>query len=207
MSAYHPSTGATGPLRLYGRRVLLRPLTSSDFTAYSEVRRTNHEWLVQWEPARPPHGPDPFTERDAFTSRCATRDRERQVGNGYAFGLFVDNALAGEINVNNIQRGPMQSCTIGYWVDRRRAGHAYVPEGVVVAFRFAFEELLLHRVEVCIIPRNARSRRVMEKLAIRDEGVAERYVEIAGVWEDHVRYAITAEEWAERREEFAAAWL
>ena len=61
--------------------------------------------------------------------------------------------------------------------------------------RFAFEELGLHRVQVAIIPRNAPSRRVMAKLGIREEGVAMRYLEINGVWEDHVRHAITAEEW------------
>lgn len=192
---------------MYGRRVLLRPLTSSDFSAYCEVRQRNNEWLVPWEPARPPLGPDPFTERDAFTTRCASRDRERQLGNAYAFGLFVDNALVGEINVNNIQRGVMQGCSIGYWIDRARAGQGYVPEGVVVAFRFVFEELLLHRIEICIIPRNERSRRVVDKLALRDEGTAQRFVEIAGVWEDHIRYAVTAEEWNDRREEFSTAWL
>jgi RimJ/RimL family protein N-acetyltransferase len=31
-------------------------------------------------------------------------------------------------------------------------------------------------------------------------------LEINGAWEDHVRHAITAEEWYERRDEFAAAW-
>ena len=34
-----------------------------------------------------------------------------------------------------------------------------------------------------------------------------RYLEINGVWEDHVRYAITAEEWVERREELELSWL
>ena len=47
----------------------------------------------------------------------------------------------------------------------------------------------------------------MEKLAVREEGVALRYLEINGVWEDHVRYALTAEEWTERREELEATWL
>ena len=37
---------------------------------------------------------------------------------------------------------------------------------------FAFEQLLLHRLEICIVPRNRNSRRVMEKLAIREEGIA-----------------------------------
>ena len=36
---------------------------------------------------------------------------------------------------------------------------------------------------------------MVEKLQFREEGVALRYLEINGVWEDHVRYAITAEEW------------
>ena len=53
------------------------------------------------------------------------------------------------------------------------------------------------------MPRNTNSRRVMEKLAIREEGIAERFLEINGTWEDHVRYGITAEEWAARRDELA----
>ena len=73
--------------------------------------------------------------------------------------------------------------------------------------RFAFEELMLHRLEICIIPRNDRSRRVMEKLQIREEGLAQRLLEINGVWEDHVRYGFTAEEWADRRSDLAQAWL
>ena len=87
------------------------------------------------------------------------------------------------------------------------AGRSLVPEAVVILTRFAFEELRLHRVQVAIIPRNTRSHRVMEKLQFRDEGVAQRYLEINGVWEDHVRYAITVEEWAQRKDELAAAWL
>ena len=34
-----------------------------------------------------------------------------------------------------------------------------------------------------------------------------RMLEINGVWEDHVRYAITAEEWQERADELRQRWL
>ena len=40
-----------------------------------------------------------------------------------------------------------------------------------------------------------------------EEGIAIRYLEINGVWEDHVRYRFTAEEWKARRPELSAAWL
>ena len=81
-----------------------------------------------------------------------------------------------------------------------------MPESVVVVCRFSFEELQLHRLQISIIPRNKASRRVVEKLNIREEGVAERYLEINGKWEDHVRYAITSEEWQERRDELLTTW-
>lgn len=194
-------------LRLYGRRVVLRPLTPSDFGQWSEVRLRNESWLVPWEPMRSATMADPTRHRDAFASRCAARDRERQMGVAYGFGLFVDNVFAGEVNLNNVVRGALQTGTIGYWIDRARAGQRYVAEAVIVLARFAFDDLYLHRLEICIVPRNANSRRVMEVLAIREEGIAVRYLEINGAWEDHVRYGFTAEEWRARRSELGSAWL
>ena len=202
----HPSRTAT-PERLYGRRVMLRPLAANDFRSWSEVRQRNADWLTVWEPSRPAHQPDPTVDRSAFMARCHQRDRDRTAGTAYQFGLFVDQHVAGEVNLNNVIRGAMQSGTIGYWIDERHAGNAYVAEGVVVVLQFAFEQLMLHRIEICIVPRNLRSRRIVEKLQIRDEGVAQRYLEINGVWEDHIRYGITVEEWHQRRDGLMAAWI
>ena len=191
---------------LIGRRVVLRALTSSDFAAWREVRRHNVDWLTKWEPSRVPGSPDAVEDRQAFVARCAARARRTQLGIGHGFGIFVDGYFAGEINVNAIQRGPFQNAYVGHWIHERRAGRGYVPESLVLVARYAFEDLLLHRVQVAIIPRNTASRRVAEKLGLRNEGTAERYLEINGAWEDHVRYAITAEEWTVRRDELLTAW-
>jgi ribosomal-protein-alanine N-acetyltransferase len=201
----HPSLPSAA-IRLYGQRVMLRPLSPPDWPHWSEVRQRNEQWLTPWEPLRQANLLDPTRDREAFMSRCSARDRDRQMGIAYGFGLFVGDAFAGEVNLNNVARGALQSGTVGYWIDQRHAGHRYVAEAVVVLCRFAFEQLHLHRLEICIVPRNHNSRRVMEVLRIREEGVALRFLEINGTWEDHVRYGITAEEWQERREELAAAW-
>lgn len=206
MALRHPSRAST-PVRLYGARIMMRPLAASDFRAWSEIRGRNEEWLTVWEPRRQMSVADPTTDRSAFVSRCIQRDRDRANGTAYQFGLFVDEHVAGEINLNNVIRGAMQSGTIGYWVDQRHAGHAYVAEGVVMLMQFAFEQLGLHRIEICIVPRNVNSRRVMEKLEIREEGIAQRYLEINGVWEDHVRYGMTHEEWVQRRDDLNSRWL
>ena len=203
------SWGAVRPssLELMGRRVMLRPLVSSDFEAWREVRIRSREWLVRWEP-RPIAGqPDAAEDRRVFAARCGARDRERQLGTGYGFGILVAGRFAGEINISSIQRGPFQNAYVGYWIDQAMAGHGYVPESAVLLLRFAFEELALHRIQIAIIPRNRASRRVAEKLGLREEGVASRYLEINGVWEDHVRYAITAEEWWPRRDTYLQTWL
>ena len=146
---------------------------------------------------------------DAFRARCGAWDRQRQFDAAYGFGVFLRDGerFAGEVSLGNVQRGPFQSAYVGYWIDEAAAGHGYIPEGVVLMLRYAFEELRLHRIEAAIVPRNAPSRRVANKLGLRDEGVARRLLQIRGVYEDHVRYAITSEEWAERRDELAAGFL
>jgi len=203
----HPSASSAGSLRLLGRRVMLRPLVPDDFSDFREVRHRNGRWLTDWEPLRPAALGDPAVNPEAFVRRCEARDRERAAGSAYTFGIFVDSSFCGEINLNGVTRGSMQSATIGYWIDRARAGHGYVPESVVVLSRHAFEQLHLHRLEICIIPRNANSLRVVEKLRWRNEGRAELFLEINGVWEDHDRFGFTVEEWRERAGTLAREWL
>jgi ribosomal-protein-alanine N-acetyltransferase len=195
------------PTELRGRRVVLRPLASTDFPEWREVRQRNAGWLLKWEPEPPRGNPDDTQDLAAFGARCGARQREWQLGTGYGFGIFVEGHLAGEINLSGVQRGPFQNAYVGYWIDEARAGRGYVPESLVVVARFAFEDVRLHRLQVAIIPRNRASRRVVEKVGLREEGVALRYLAINGVWEDHVRYAVTAEEWAERGKELLQTWV
>lgn len=193
--------------RLRARQVTLRPLVAEDFSQWSAVRTHNEDWLAPWEPRPVPGRPDVVNDPRAFAARCGARVREAQLGTGYGFGIFLEDRLIGEVNLSAIRRGALQSGDIGYWIDRDQAGHGYMPQAVVAVLRFAFEELGLHRVEIDIIPRNHRSRRVVEKLGLRQEGMAERLVEINGCWEDHLRFAITAEEWAERAGQLVHDWL
>jgi ribosomal-protein-alanine N-acetyltransferase len=202
-------TGVAVPrtaLELSGRRVLLRPLNERDYDQWYEVRSRCRSWLLPWEP-RPAGVPYPAENRATFVARCAIRERERQLGTGFGFGIFVMGQFVGEVNLSSVQRGPFQNASVGYWVDQLQAGRGYTPEACAVLFRLAFEGLGLHRLEISIIPRNRSSRRVAQKLWLRGEGVALRYLEIDGRWEDHVRYAITSEEWSDRRDRYARQWL
>jgi len=193
-------------LELTGRRVRLATLVDSDYAAWLEVRNRCRDWLVPWEP-RSKGAPLPAEDQASFAARCAMRERERQLGSGFGFGIFHEGRFAGEVTLSSIQRGPFQNGSIGYWIDKDVAGLGLTPESVVVVLRFAFETLRLHRIEVAIIPRNTSSRRVADKLRLRNEGTALGYLEINGEWEDHVRYAMCAEEWTARADELRRDWL
>ncbi|TMK55285.1 MAG: GNAT family N-acetyltransferase, partial [Actinobacteria bacterium] len=193
---------------LAGRRVALRPLKPSDWSAWREVRIASRDWLEVWEPLPEAKAPDPVSDADAFRARCGAWDRQRHFDTAYGFGLFQhDGPFMGEVSLGSVQRGPFQSAFAGYWIDRRCAGQGYMPEAVVVLLRFAFETLALHRVEAAIVPRNTRSRRVVEKIGLREEGISHAFLQIRGVWEDHVRYALTVEDWQERRDDLARRYL
>jgi ribosomal-protein-alanine N-acetyltransferase len=193
-------------LELPGWRLRLATLVESDYSAWSSVRKRCRSWLVPWEP-RSKGAPLPPEDAASFAARCGMRERERQLGTGFGFGIFVEGRFGGEITLSSIQRGPFQNGSIGYWIDEELAGSGLIPEAVVVVLEFAFQTLRLHRIEVAIIPRNEASRRVVEKLGLRNEGVALGYLEINGEWEDHVRYAMTGEEWERRGAELRASWL
>jgi ribosomal-protein-alanine N-acetyltransferase len=197
---------STSALTLHGRRVQLRTLSESDYEGWVEVRQRCRDWLLKWEP-RSAHASHLAEDRRSFASRCAIRERERQLGTGFGFGIFFEGRFVGEITLSSIQRGPLQSAFIGYWIDEAVAGQGLMPESVVMVMQYAFDSLRLHRIEINIIPRNGASRRVVEKLGLRFEGVAERYLEIDGVWEDHAHFAMTAEEWLERAPELVTNWL
>ena len=84
---------------------------------------------------------------------------------------------------------------MGYWIDAEHQGRGLMTEAVRATTWFAFRAAALHRVQAAVMPRNAGSQRVLEKVGYRREGVAARYLCIAGAWEDHVVFAVTREEW------------
>jgi ribosomal-protein-alanine N-acetyltransferase len=193
---------------LSGPRVTLRSLKATDWKQWRDVRMGSRNWLEPWEPLNDPGAPDPVVDAEAFRARCGAWERQRHFDAAYGFGIFIKkDRFIGEVSLGSVQRGPFQSANVGYWIDEGHAGQGYMPEAVAVVLRYAFEELGLHRVEAAIVPRNQASRRVAEKLGLREEGTSDRFLQIRGVWEDHVRYAITAEEWADRREEFEALFF
>ena len=103
--------------------------------------------------------------------------------------------IIGAVTMSPIYFGNACSCNIGYKLDKDEEGKGYMTEAVKFILSFAFNTLGLHRVESCIIPRNDKSRSVLQKCGFEKIGFSKEYLEINGKWEDHEIYDINKNKW------------
>ncbi|MGW7349701.1 GNAT family N-acetyltransferase [Streptomyces sp. NPDC054784] len=191
MNAPWPVVLADGP-------TALRPIRLRDHRAWREVNQRNREWLRPWEATIPPPLPGQFPPRRPTYRQMVRHLRsEAQAGRMLPFVVEHEGRLVGQLTVAGITWGSMCSGHVGYWIDRSVAGRGVMPTAVALATDHCFHAVGLHRVEVCIRPENAPSRRVVEKLGFREEGLRPRYLHIDGAWRDHLVFALTAEEVSE----------
>jgi ribosomal-protein-alanine N-acetyltransferase len=112
------------------------------------------------------------------------------------FGVrcLADDALAGIMTLCRFAWEPWATAEYGCAVGIRHRGHGYLTEATALLVEHAFNELGLHRVEALVQPGNHPSERMLAAAGFRPEGTARRAVRVHGVWMDHVRWAITAED-------------
>lgn len=168
----------------------LRALEPADAPALHEFRVRNRSFLAPWEPLRD----EGYYTLAAAVATIEGQQAERAADRGYGFGVFAASALVGFVNLNVVVRGVFQNAFVGYGIGREWNGRGYGTAAVREVVGAAFGELGLHRLQAAVIPRNAPSIRVLEKVGFRREGLAERYLCINGTWEDHLIFALTSDE-------------
>jgi ribosomal-protein-alanine N-acetyltransferase len=179
------------PVTLTHGPVTLRPLELGDARPWRDARVRNSAWLKQWDATVPPNAPGRPATFKGLVRRLSRLAREDLA---MPFAVLVDGQFAGQVTVNNIVRGSAQFASIGYWIDQEYAGRGVVPLAVAMVMDHCFFVAHLHRIEIAIRPENTNSLRVVEKLGLKEYGLAERYLHIDGDWRDHRLFAMNAED-------------
>jgi ribosomal-protein-alanine N-acetyltransferase len=110
--------------------------------------------------------------------------------------LVLDGAgIVGVFNINEIVRGFFQSAYLGFYASIDYHGKGLMSAGLKQVLAYAFVQLELHRLEANIQPDNTRSIRLVRQNGFREEGYSPRYLKINDVWCDHIRFAMTYEDW------------
>ena len=115
---------------------------------------------------------------------------------GYAFFIFrrSDDVLLGGITLSNVRRGVAQVGSLGYWMGEPFVRRGYMSDAVAAIGQFAFHDLTLHRVEAACLPCNEASQKVLLRNGFVQEGLARKYLKINGVWQDHLLFALLADD-------------
>lgn len=174
-----------------GVRVVLRVPVESDRPELEALRRASREWLAPWEPFTP----EGRLQDDATFAERAIATAETDTGRRHLVCLASTGQIAGMCNLSQVFRGPFDNAVMGWWRGPMFGGQGLMTEGIGLVLGRAFGELGLHRVEANIMPRNAPSKALAERCGFRLEGYSPNYLQIAGAWEGHDRYAMTTEDW------------
>lgn len=172
-------------------RLLLQPIEESHAPILLDFVQRNKLYFKQWSPAYS----DQFFSLNYQLQVIQNDTRQWNLGVGFKFYIFSNEDgnnqhILGSVTLSNVVRGPLQSCFLGYKIDEKVTNKGLATEAIAHITRFAFEKLSLHRVEANIMPDNAASIRVIEKLGFQKEGYSKDYLKINGKWQDHYRFAL-----------------
>jgi ribosomal-protein-alanine N-acetyltransferase len=175
-------------------RLQLRLPEDGDVPQVVRYYRENRDHLQPWSPR---FSEDTFKPEYWF-NQVTERRAELEAGLGARMFIFAGEdprAVIGNLSLNQIQRGPVQYCVMGYSLAVEAQGRGYMVEAVRAAVGFAFGDLRLHRVMANYMPHNVRSAAVLRRAGFTIEGYAREYILIDGRWEDHILTSIVNPDW------------
>ena len=192
--AAHPGWPTpVGPLRVPAGYVRLRPVRLRDAAQWSRTRVSERDKLEPWEPTAELD----WIARHTVSAWPATYSglrAEARKGRMLPYVIEVDGQFCGQLTIGNVAHGALRSAWIGYWVASEVTGRGVATGALALGLDHCFGPVMLHRGEATVRPENAASRRVLEKVGFREEGLLKRYLDVDGAWRDHLLVAITAEE-------------
>ena len=150
--------------------ITLRTMTADDEDAWNEVRWRNDDWLRPWESGDPMHG-----RGITFNQWLVMQRRNEERGCGIVLLIEHRMRIVGQISIGAITYGAMRTGIVGYWVSQDVAGHGIAPTALAMLADWAMGDPTgprLHRLEIAILPENARSLAVVRKVGARPKGCA-----------------------------------
>ena len=194
------------PSRIESPRLVLRQFEIRDAEEFYRLEQQSLQvHLAPYSPVRIAPATDQEGIRNMRDLLRTTIERwEDGLDHRFAIILKESSEIIGQIGITNIIRNVAQSAFIGYWIGNKFLNRGYATEALVSALHYSFELARLHRISLWIAPGNVPSLRMAEKLKLRYEGKALRALHLGGAWQDTNIYAITSEEWNERKDEIYA---
>lgn len=164
-------------------RLILRPMSVADTAdMYEYAKNEEVTRYLLWSPHQSAEHTRRYLELVAARMRVGAY-RE------WAVALRETDRMIGTCGFANIDCA--NNCgELGYVLNPAYRGQGFAPEAARRVLRFGFDVLGLHRIEARYMVGNDASRRVMEKIGMKEEGVRRGAMLVKGVYRDIGTYAI-----------------
>ncbi|MGK5506503.1 GNAT family N-acetyltransferase [Brevibacillus formosus] len=175
-----------------GENIYVRLVQESDAQSLLALEVRNRDFFQNFTGTRE----EAFYTLEGQIERIKSAMALTEEDRGYVFVIAKkgQDEIIGEVILSEVVRHNLQSCWIGYFLDKAHNGKGYMTEAVKLVVAYAFETLGLHRLEAGVMPHNIGSIKVLLKAGFHKEGIAKKNVKINGRWEDHQTLAIVKEE-------------
>ena len=174
------------PVRLRGKRVILRDFTPDDIDAAYAI--VGDDRVTRWLS---------FDTRDhaAAATMIHSTIRAAQEIPRTEYYLGIERASQHDlVGFVRLQLGAHSSAKIGYAIHADHWSHGYAIDAAATILAFGFHELGLHRVTAAVGPDNAPSIAVLSHLGFTREGRLRHHVFTNGAWRDSLLYSLLADE-------------
>jgi|GEM_PF-68177 len=180
-------------MQITGENIVVKLAEESDAQSLLALEVKNRDFFQQFTGRRD----EAFYTYEGQLDRIQDALKLQQEDRGYLFFIFLRSTgqLIGEVILSEVVRYNLQSCWIGYFLDKDFNGKGYMTEAVNLVVGYAFTELELHRIEAGVMPHNTGSMKVLLKAGFTKEGIARKNVKINGHWEDHQTLAMIKDDW------------
>ena len=171
-------------LNLKGRRILLRPLKSSDA---KDIYLNIQDKIISKNTLEIPW---PYRLDDAQNFIQKTK-KSLERKSDFIFGIELKRKkeVIGCIGLHkaNFEH---KNAELGYWLGPRYWGQGIMTEAGNSILDFGFKKLKLHRIWCCVFSDNLASQKVVENLGFKREGLHRETSWRWGCWRNNIRYGI-----------------
>lgn len=179
------------PVLFLFERFSMIELSELSASAISNYFARNRLHLAESMPLR-----DARFYTESYWGEQITRYREaRDVGHERRWFMCEGLLVIGHVSIDQIIKGPFQSCYLGYGIDAERQGHGLMREALIKLLDYVVRDMGLNRIMANYEPSNARSGRLLKTLGFEREGYARSYLKLNGRWRDHVLTSLVADEY------------
>lgn len=175
-------------MRLETQRLLMRPLTATDWPMYQQLYS---------DPAAMAYVADEMNEADMrakFDTRLQPWDKFKE---HWLSLVIIEKSTGKPIGVTGFvaQWQPYQQAEVGFMLLPEFQGLGYAKESLLELVNFAFNECQFNKIKATVTEGNQASARLLEASGFSQEGILRENYQIAGQWKNDMMFGLLKREY------------